>query len=351
MRAKNSAGWGLWSPSGTDTTDAPVGAPAAPVGTPAAPAAPTVTGGAQQVTATWTAPAQGRSALTAYQVRHRVGSGDWTTSSDLAASSTSKRITGLAASTTYQVQVRAKNSAGYGPWSASGTGTTTGATRASTPPGAPGTPTVTGGARRVTAVWTAPSTGGSAITDYQLRWRLRTGPGAWQLGGDLVPSALSQIIAHLAVSTTYQVQVRAKNSAGYGRWSASGTGTTTAQTSSSRPILLQGNLTSGTGSNFTGWAGAIGSFVKTSGTLPQSAFGFLLHTTYASEVVRLRFSSVVSATDYLDLRIGSTRYRFSDAQVDRRGTPGTTTFQWYVYPRGRRGGLPAVGSSVQVTLR
>ena len=195
----------------------------------------------------------------------------------------------------------------------------------------------------------APSTGGSAITDYQLRWRLQTGPGAWQLGGNMVPSVLSQVIPRLAASTTYQVQVRAKNSAGYGPWSASGRGTTTAQTSSSRPILLQGNLTSGAGSNFTGWAGATGSFAKTSGTLPQSAFGFLLHVKYASEVVRLRFSGVVSATDYLDLRIGSTRYIFSAAQVSRRGTPGTTTFQWYA--QGTRGGIPAVGSSVQVTLR
>ena len=218
VRARNSTGNSPWSVSASAITD-DAESPSAP----GAPAAPEVAGGNQQVTVSWEPPSSnGGGVITNYQLRHRTGSGAWTTGSDLAASPTNATITGLAASTAYEVQARAKNSAGYGDWSESGTATT----MAATTPSAPDAPTVSSGNRQLTVSWSAPSSdGGAAITHYQ--WRHCIGSSeAWTTGSDLAASPTSATITGLAAGTTYKVQVRAKNSAGYGSWSESGTGAT-----------------------------------------------------------------------------------------------------------------------------
>ena len=217
VRARNAAGNSPWSFSAsaiTDDADSP--------SVPGTPAAPEVAGGNQQVAVSWSEPSSnGGGVIAHYQLRHRTGSGAWTTGSDLAASPTNATITGLAASTAYQVQARAKNSAGYGDWSESGTATT----MAATTPGRPAVPSVVGESLQVAVSWSAPSSdGGAAITHYQ--WRHRIGSGAWTTGSDLAASPTSATISSLAAGTTYKVQVRAKNSVGYGFWSESGTGTT-----------------------------------------------------------------------------------------------------------------------------
>ena len=221
VRARNSAGDSPWSVSASAITD-----DAESPSVPGAPAAPSVEGGSLQVTLSWSEPSSnGGGAIAHYQLRHRIGSsGAWTTGSDLAASSTSATITGLLASTAYEAQVRAKNSAGYGSWSESGRATT----MAATTPAAPAAPSVRGGSLQVAVSWAAPSSdGGAAITHYQLRHRIGSS-GAWTTGSDLAASPTSATIRSLAAGTTYKVQVRAKNSAGYGSWSEDGTGTTMA---------------------------------------------------------------------------------------------------------------------------
>ena len=217
VRARNSAGDSPWSVSASAITD-----DAESPSVPGAPAAPSVEGGNQQLTLSWSAPSSnGGGAIAHYQLRHRTGSGAWTTGSDLAASPTSATITGLLASTAYEAQVRAKNSAGYGSWSESGRATT----MAATTPEAPAAPSVRGESLQVAVSWLVPSSdGGAAITHYQLRHRI--GSGVWTMGSDLAASPTSATIRSLAAGTTYKVQVRAKNSAGYGSWSEDGTGTT-----------------------------------------------------------------------------------------------------------------------------
>ena len=217
VRARNAAGNSPWSVSASAITD-----DAESPSVPGTPAAPGVAGGNQQVTVSWDPPSSnGGGVITNYQLRHRTGSGAWTTGSDLAASPTRATITGLAAATAYEVQARAKNSAGYGSWSESGTATT----MAATTPGRPAAPSVVGESLQVAVSWSAPSSdGGAAITHYQ--WRHRIGSGAWTTGSDLAASPTSATIRNLAAGTTYKVQVRAKNSVGYGSWSEDGTGTT-----------------------------------------------------------------------------------------------------------------------------
>ena len=67
----------------------------------------------------WTAPdTTGIPEITGYDVQYRAGgSGDWTVHKfDSASTTTETIISDLASNTTYQVQVRAKNDEGEGPW-------------------------------------------------------------------------------------------------------------------------------------------------------------------------------------------------------------------------------------------
>ncbi len=93
---------------------------------PLAPAAPTF--GAvtrNSLAVTWTAPFTPVPPISDYDVRYRVGSSGSFTNAGYDGTATSHTITGLTAGTTYQVQVRANNANGNGPWSASGTRATT----------------------------------------------------------------------------------------------------------------------------------------------------------------------------------------------------------------------------------
>ena len=96
------------------------------------------------------------------------------------------------------------------------------------PPDAPGTPTVTGtSSGSVTVTWAAPdATGIPAVTDYDVQYRA-SGDADWiNAGYDGV--ATTTTIGSLRASTTYQVQVRARNDEGTSDWSATGSGATTA---------------------------------------------------------------------------------------------------------------------------
>ena len=118
------------------------GGPKPPPLTPRTPTAPTVSAAsASSVRVTWSAPSGGPSA-TGYDLRYRRdGGGSWPSPIGAGGSnSRSYTITGLSASTTYEVQVRAKNSAGPGGWSSAGKGSTSAA-----PPPPPPPPPVLGG--------------------------------------------------------------------------------------------------------------------------------------------------------------------------------------------------------------
>lgn len=86
-----------------------------------------------------------------------------------------------------------------------------------TAPAVPAAPTVTalrGTVRSLRVTWTAPATGGAAITHYELRYRVGS-------SGDWTP-----VSTVLGPVTAYEVQVRAWNALGASAWSPSGTATT-----------------------------------------------------------------------------------------------------------------------------
>ncbi len=102
---------------------------------PAKPSAPTVSGASStSLSVSWSAPTNtGKPAITNYDLRYRAGaSGNWSNGPQNVTGTTAT-ISSLTASTSYQVQVRATNAEGDGPWSDAGTGSTNAPTTVSAP--------------------------------------------------------------------------------------------------------------------------------------------------------------------------------------------------------------------------
>lgn len=127
VAAFSSAGTGAWTASQTVT----------PRTVPGVPTDLVLTARHTAIDASWTAPADGGSTITGYQVRYSADGGQTWTTLD-AAPGTTRAVTGLTDTTSYEVQVAAVN--------AEGTGTFT-ASQSATPVKAPatlGTPAVSG---------------------------------------------------------------------------------------------------------------------------------------------------------------------------------------------------------------
>ncbi len=96
--------------------------------TPSAPAAPTVVAGATvgetTLDVSWAVPVNTGPPIKDYNIQYRVGSSGGFTAARFSGVGTRASITGLSPDTTYEVQVRAVNDEGAGPWSASGRGET-----------------------------------------------------------------------------------------------------------------------------------------------------------------------------------------------------------------------------------
>ena len=292
----------------------------------------TLTAGDEKLTATWSAPANGGSAITGYDVEWKTAAQTWAQaatagqSATPAADATDHEISGLTNDTEYTVRVRAGNDAGNGPWSTeasetpiagdttapsvdSATVSSDGATidivfdedldtSGSAPaadafevtvdggtavnpasvafhatdantvvltmspaiaaggtvtvaydeptsnaladaasnevadftgqaaPNRPAAPvvTLTAGDEKLTATWSAPANGGSAITGYDVEWKTaaQTWAQAATAGQSATPAAdaTDHEITGLTNDTEYTVRVRAGNDAGDGPWSA-----------------------------------------------------------------------------------------------------------------------------------
>ena len=239
VRARNSVGFGPWSDVTTQT----------PKGPPEAPAQPTVIPGNGSLTVSWSAPSNGGEAIADYDVqyRERVDSNThrwvhW--QSGVTSTALSTTITGLTNGDTYPVQVRARNSLGYSPWSSS---------RFASPgaglvPGAPGRPSVSVGDGSLTVSWSASQHGGSA-TSYEVSARAQDGTHQ----RTVQTGSTSVTLSGLTNGKTYNVAVRAKNSAGAGSWSDSATGTPVA--SATRPgIVGRPSVSVGDGSLTVSWS-------------------------------------------------------------------------------------------------
>ena len=193
---------------------------------PAAPAITALTPADGALTVSWTAPADtGDGEVTSYDVRHIASDAtdkadaDWTLVTGAWSSGAQEHeLNGLTNGTGYDVQVRATNRIGNGPWSESMTGT---------PQTVPGAPALWSGAatnRRIEVLWSSPeSDGGSPITSYDLRYIRADAPDLadenWTQVDAISSVASSHNITNLTNGLAYHTEVRAINGVGKGPWS------------------------------------------------------------------------------------------------------------------------------------
>ena len=228
VQATNGVGDSAWSDSAN-------GVPAAQK--PSAPTAPTLTVKNESLGVSWTAPASNGSSITDYDVQYRACTatpktcassptwGSWTDHTH-DGTGTGTTISGLTNGTAYQVQVQATNGVGDSAWSDSANGVP-----AAQKPSAPTAPTLTPGNASLGVSWTAPASNGSAITDYDVRYRACTATPktcasspTWGSWTEHTHDGTGTTISGLTNGTAYQVQVQATNGVGDSPWSASAKG-------------------------------------------------------------------------------------------------------------------------------
>ena len=214
-----------------------------PASAPDSPAAPTLRAlSSTSVSATVTAPNDNGSPITRYEWQHRrSGTSTWTSATSTTPALT---ITGLTASTAYQVRVRAVNIIGTSAYSQSASVTTPAAGEA---PGAPASVAVTPGDGRLVVTWAA-GTGG-APTAYRV-WYKSGGSSTVISGAAEVsprPTGTSATITGLTNGTEYAVWVAAINAEGQSSVTGPVTGTPAADVvitvpaTPAVPTLVAGN--------------------------------------------------------------------------------------------------------------
>ena len=103
-------------------------------------------------------------------------------------------------------------------------------------PGQMATPTFTVTENSITVSWSAPT--GGEPSEYHVRWKSGTQDYQDDAAGDryaVVSGDLSYDITGLTADTPYDVQVRAKNAAGFGEWSTAATATPVTTTTTTMP--------------------------------------------------------------------------------------------------------------------
>jgi hypothetical protein len=206
------------------TVDIVVATPVVLLTVPGAPTIGTALPANASATVRWTAPASnGGAAISRYDVRAvnsatGVQVGSLRTAS---ATATSLLVTGLTNGTAHQFQVRAVNSVGPSPWSATSNTVTPAAP--ATVPGAPiiGTATrgSTGGALTAVATWSAStSTGGSPITGYLVyTLKMSSSSSSATVLGTTTSAVLAPTVRQLSATLAngnYRFQVVAINAVG-----------------------------------------------------------------------------------------------------------------------------------------
>lgn len=211
VTAANSVGESAASTPVSATTNA------APPAVPAAPTGVTATGGANQVSISWSAVP----GATSYNLYWATTPGVTTSGTKISTAASPYVQTGLAASTTYYYIVTAVNAAGQSVASAQVSAATN--APAVTIPAAPTGVTATGGANQVSINWTAVS----GATSYNIYYATTSGVTKTS-GAKIVNASKPYVQTGLAAATTYYYIVTAVNSAGESVASAQGSATTNA---------------------------------------------------------------------------------------------------------------------------
>ena len=223
VRATNTHGDSAWS----DKTSGEPGGPGPPT-------ALGLTPGDAQLGVSWSATTINNTNVNGYDVEYRArGASDWSDHSHTG-TTTSTTITTLTNGLEYDVRVRAKTSQLRGPW----------AMAKATPgrPAAPSAPTLTASSGQLTVSWSAPSTNGLAIADYDVEYSSDGGANWTEWNPTETSTATSATITGLTAGT-YHARVRAASATVDGPWSASSAGlaVTTPPSAPDTPALASGD--------------------------------------------------------------------------------------------------------------
>ena len=201
---------------------------------------------------TWTAPTEeGATPISSYDIQYKLSSEPDSAYADVlqetlgagaAYDLIDKSWQPIAAATSYDVRVRARNMDGYGrgPWSDAGTIVTASAAQAATPATLPGKPAAPAelpgkpaapigsniGETKFRITWTAPTKGASPISSYDIEYKLSSEPDSAYRPVMPAPSGIgtgynlvNQPRQTIAAGTSYDVRVLARNAKGWGPWS------------------------------------------------------------------------------------------------------------------------------------
>lgn len=295
------------------------GAAVAPPGTPAIPALGVV--GPTTAYINWAVPSSG-GAPSGYNLQYRLsGSGPWTTISNNTL--TTQLLTGLTASTSYDVQIQAFNVGGNSGWSGLLTFTTS-ATLV-----APGT--ITGLAaiaetqNSITIQWVNPTTGG---TPANIVVGIVVHPAGTYNTMTLSAGATTQTFSGLAASTAYDIEVYATNAAGNGPAATLTSVSTTAAPPSSAPTVSVGTVDGADAAlSWTSVSGASGYLVTytPSDGSQQSVSVSGTSTTLTGLTSGTNYTATVAATNSGGAGPASSPVSFTTASATITNPTGTPT--------------------------
>ena len=179
-------------------------------GNPSAPAAPTATRPRAGVLDwSWNCPLDGGAEVTEFHFQWRVsGSGTW--SASIVVNTPRYELTGLTSGQGIEARVRARNSIGNSPFSATGSQTPQG----SVPEGGSqfALRADPGNSGEVDLSWLEPDNGGLNITSYTVQWRTQN--QAFSTGRQASSTDTEHTVGSLTNGTEYFFRVRATNSQG-----------------------------------------------------------------------------------------------------------------------------------------
>ena len=163
------------------------------------------------ISVSWTTPGNGGLAISSYILQYRIsGTGSWTTITGISSVATNYVITGLANSTTYDIQIAAVNIVGTGAYSNIVIGLTF------TTPNSPTNLTGVSSNGQAALTWTAPTNnGGTPITGYLVEYNSTNPSGPWT-PVNTGSTATTYTLTGLTNGTLYYVRVSGVNIVGTG---------------------------------------------------------------------------------------------------------------------------------------
>jgi hypothetical protein len=197
--------------------------------------------GTNTVPLTWGIPLSGTTP-TDYLIQYTTNiSGAWTTFNDGTSTNTNTTVTGLSASTLYNFSVSPVNIIGTGPSSIISATTASVTSSETFIPSAVINLSAGSGIYTMPLIWGAPLSGNTP-TDYIVKYKINSDI-SWTTFNDGVNTSTTTTVTGLSASTFYNFNVSALN--------AYGTGTESTISASTQAIIIPGQVTNLSASNFT----------------------------------------------------------------------------------------------------